>query len=147
MNVKVRIVYGSDHTDWLRMRACLWPALQSEHAVEIDRILLEKTENTVVFVAERVDGNLGGFLEAGIRAYAEGCSSSPVGYIEGLWVDPDLRRSGVGTRLVSAAEQWARGIGLTEMASDSDLLNTVSHAAHEAFGYTEVERIVCFKNH
>ena len=105
---------------------------------------LDEAQDTVVFVAERPDGTLGGFLEAGTRPYAEGCHTSPVGYIEGWYVDPDLRREGVGRALVEAAEAWARGIGLQEMASDALIDNEVSHQAHLALGYREVERIVCF---
>ena len=70
--------------------------------------------------------------------------SGPVGYIEGWWVDADLRRSGIGAILVSAAETWASSLGLTEMASDAEMTNEESHAAHQALGYKEAERIVCF---
>ena len=84
-------------------------------------------------------------LEAGTRPYAEGCSSSPVGYIEGWWVDPDQREQGCGTALVTVAEDWARALGLSEMASDADMANELSHSAHRALAYTETQRIVCFR--
>ena len=74
----------------------------------------------------------------------EGCSSSPVGYIEGWWVDQDLRGSGIGAALVGAAEHWAHSIGLSELASDAELPNVASQAAHRALG-EEVDRIVCFR--
>lgn len=99
---------------------------------------------TPVFVAERAAGCLGGFLEAGTRPYADGCDTSPVGYVEGWYVDPDLRRHGVGGLLVRAAEEWARSIGCREMASDTTLDNDTSIAAHEALGYREVERLIHF---
>ena len=66
---------------------------------------------TPVFVLERPDGRLGGFLEAGTRKYAEGCVTAPVGYIEGWFVDENLRRQGHGHELVNAAEDWARSQG------------------------------------
>ena len=99
---------------------------------------------TPVFVAERVGGGLCGLLEAGTRAYADGCDTSPVGYIEGWYVDEDLRGTGIGRALVSEAEDWARDQGLHEMASDTELTNDVGLKAHLALGYKEIERAIRF---
>ena len=85
---------------------------------------------------------LGGFIEVSERAYAEGCDSSPVPFIEGWYVDPDLRKSGIGAQLVEAAEAWARSKNYTEIGSDLSIDNTVSLTAHLALGYREVERLV-----
>ena len=98
-----------------------------------------------VFVAEREDGSVAGFVEVGSRPYADGCETSPVGYIEALYVDPDVRRSGYGRDLLKAAENWARGRGYHEMASDALLDNEISHAAHYRAGYEEVDRVVQFR--
>jgi len=49
-----------------------------------------------VYLAERSDGGLCGFLEASFRSRADGCESTPVGYIEGWYVDWDMRRQSVG---------------------------------------------------
>ena len=77
--------------------------------------------------------------------HAEGCTISPVAYIEGWYVDPDLRRRKVGSQLVFAAEEWAKGQGFTEIASDTQIENAISITAHTALGYAEVDRIVCFR--
>ena len=98
-----------------------------------------------VFVAEREDGSVAGFVEVGSRPYADGCETSPVGYIEALYVDPDVRRSGYGRDLLKAAENWARSRGYHEMASDALLDNEISHAAHYRTGYEEVDRVVQFR--
>jgi len=98
-----------------------------------------------VFVAERDDGSIGGYVEVGARSYADGCDTSPVGYIEAWYVDADLRRSGVGRALLTAAEDWARARGYREMASDAQLDNEVSHAAHRHSGYEEVDRVVQYR--
>lgn len=98
-----------------------------------------------VFVAERPDRSICGYVEAGSRKYAEGCATSPVGYVEAWYVDPDVRQLGCGRALLEAAESWARSQGYTEMASDALLENTLSHRAHTGSGYAEVERIVTFR--
>ncbi len=98
-----------------------------------------------VFVAEREDGSIAGFVEVGARPYADGCDTSPVAYIEAWYVDPDVRRSGYGRALLAAAEEWARANGYREMASDASLDNPVSHAAHLRAGYEEVDRVVQFR--
>jgi aminoglycoside 6'-N-acetyltransferase I len=98
-----------------------------------------------VFVAERGDGSLAGFVEVGARPYADGCGTSPIGYIEAWYVDPDLRRSGYGRALLAAAEAWAHARGYREMASDARIDNDVSHAAHRRAGYAEIDRVVQFR--
>jgi aminoglycoside 6'-N-acetyltransferase I len=88
---------------------------------------------------------LQGFVEVSIRDYAEGCDTNWIGYVEGWFVDPDTRRLGVGRALIAAAEAWALAQGCREMASDTELANTLSQEAHGRLGYTEVGRSVHFR--
>jgi aminoglycoside 6'-N-acetyltransferase I len=128
------------------MRLSLWPKHSTaEMLAEMDEILANQAESPV-FVAQRTETNTGlcGFLEGGIRKYADGCETGPVGYIEGWYVDEDLRREGVGRQLVQAMEAWTREQGLSEIASDTWLDNQVSIAAHLRLGYIEIERVVNF---
>jgi len=126
------------------MRLTLWPEESPEELLaDLEQVVADPTNQ--VFVAARPDGGLGGFLEFGLRKYAEGCDTSPVGYIEGWYVDEDLRLQQVGGALVRAAEDWARQQGLREMASDCLLDNSVSEQAHLALGYEEVERLITFR--
>jgi aminoglycoside 6'-N-acetyltransferase I len=125
------------------MRRLLWPEL-SEHATEEDTESLLADPQSPVFVAERSEGGLCGFLEAGTRPFADGCETRPVGYIEAWFVDADQRRKGLGRALVAAAEQWARQQGLREMASDTAVQNDAGLMAHQALGYREAERLIHF---
>ena len=144
MSVNIRNPRSEDRAEWLRMRKALWDDCPDEEQErEIDGIVASDTEK--VFFAERPDGGLCGFVEAALRSRADGCESTPVGYIEGWYVDPDLRRRGVGRVLVEAAETWARSRGCRQMASDAELWNEVSHRAHGALGYEETARLVLFK--
>jgi len=143
MTLEIRRASADDKSEWLRMRLLLWPDVESpELLVEMDRMLADPM--TPVFVIQRQGGGLAGFIETGTRKYADGCVTAPVGYIEGWFVDEDLRGQGWGHRLVRAAEDWARSQGLKEMASDTWLDNEVSIRAHLAMGYEEVERLIHF---
>jgi len=141
--IAIRRVKKSDKSEWLRMRLLLWPYSTAESfSSDMDDLLADT--RSPVFVAVRPDGKLGGFLEAGTRKYADGCETNPVGYIEGWYVDKDLRGQGIGAALVYAAEEWARSQGLLEMASDTWLENETSIQAHLKLGYEEMERLVHF---
>ena len=144
MTIAVKQVRPDDHAEWLRMRCALWEGCPEEQQVrEMEENLSSGVDE--VFVAEWPGGRLCGFLEAAIRSRANGCDSTPVGYIEGWYVDEDVRQQGVGRALVEAAEEWARSKGCRQMASDAELWNHVSHQAHRALGYEETARLVLFK--
>ena len=144
--MQIRPVTRADRDEWLRMRSILYPGSAPE---EIDE-WLDSEQGTLlvgvaVYVVDRGDGRLAGFIEIGLRNYAEGCVTTPVAFIEGWYVDPDLRRHGLGRRLVRTAEDWARARGLAEIASDTTLDNAASLRAHLALGFEEVERQICFR--
>lgn len=139
----IRRATATDKNEWLRMRSRLWPNVDPANLVgELDAMLQD--DDAPVFVVERPSGGLCGLLEAGMRRYAEGCESSPVGYVEGWYVDEDMRGRRIGAALVAEAENWARGRGLKEMASDTEIANETSLRVHLALGYRETERMIHF---
>lgn len=122
--------------------------LFSSDIVQADEVEMRGTlarPDAAVFVLERDDGGLAGYVEVGARSIVDGCHSSPVGYIEAWFVDAGVRRNGHGRALLEAAEAWARLQGYIEMGSDALLGNEASHAAHKASGYEEVDRVVTFR--
>jgi aminoglycoside 6'-N-acetyltransferase I len=140
----IRPLRVGDKAEWLRMRQALWPEHTAKDLLaEMNEIMLDSQQP--VFVLARPEGGLGGFIEAALRPWASGCETHPVGYIEGWYVDPDLRRQGVGAALVRAAEAWALAQSCTEMASDCELWNETSYRAHLALGYEETLRIIQFR--
>jgi GNAT superfamily N-acetyltransferase len=149
----VRPVRAGDRAEWLRMRTALWPhGSRGDHADEIDAFLdnhlvtwLRAALAVQVFVAVRNAERLCGFVEASVRACVEDCDTRPVGYVEGWFVDPDMRRQGVGRALVAAAEHWAATQGCHEMASDAAVTNQVSIAVQKALGFEESSRAVHFR--
>ena len=142
--MKVRRYRDGDWSEWLRMAHALFHGTTDEDQAR-DMIALLKRDDAAVFVAERPDGTVCGYVEAGSRSVADGCSTSPVGYIEAWYVDPDVRREGYGRALLAAAEAWAVEQGYREMASDALLDNDVSHEAHRRSGYEEVDRVITYR--
>jgi aminoglycoside 6'-N-acetyltransferase I len=126
------------------MRLNLWGGTAEEHIHDLDAYFATP-QRGITFVVERPGGGLCGFIEVSLRNYAEKCKTSPVAYIEGWYVDAESRRRTLGTRLMQAAEAWARNQGLKEIASDTQIENAGSIQAHTSLGYEEVERIVCFR--
>jgi aminoglycoside 6'-N-acetyltransferase I len=149
--MNTRPVEPADEAEWLQMRAALWSDQEPTESGRTVRQFLVAPGPALqpmlhaVLVCPRATGGLCGFVELSIRPYAEGCETNRVGYIEGWYVDPDIRHRCVGRRLIAAAEAWARGQGCSEMASDAELDNLSSQQAHQRLSYTEVERIVCFR--
>jgi aminoglycoside 6'-N-acetyltransferase I len=87
-----------------------------------------------------------GFIEASVRTdYVNGTQSSPVAFLEGLYVVPEARRKGVARALVAAVERWGCDVGCSEFASDASIENQLSHTVHRALGFQETERVVFFR--
>ena len=143
--ITVRLVASPDSSAWFALRDRLWPDSSHDHAVEIEVFFRDPPASEACLVAELPGQGIVGFAEVALRNYAEGCLSSHVGYLEGIFVLPEHRESGVGRELVAAGEEWARALGCTEMASDREIANDASGAFHEAVGYEEAERIVCYR--
>lgn len=146
----VRDAAPSDFETLHRLRQGLWPeTTDDEHARDL-RAFFDghAREPLAILVAEDglgAGGEIVGFCELSIRAYAESCTTDRVGYLEGWYVEPDHRRRGVGQALVAAAEAWARARACTEFASDAEADNHVSVAAHKALGFEDVGLIRCFR--
>jgi aminoglycoside 6'-N-acetyltransferase I len=140
----IRPLHSSDIEAWSQLRVALYEGLHLEQAKQEALQVLQDPDQQA-FAAFDQAGVMIGFVDASLRAYADGCDSSPVGYIEGWYVLPEHRRSNIGRRLVQAAEDWARARGCSEMASDVILGNTVSQQAHIRLGYEEVDRVVQYR--
>lgn len=126
-----------------QLAAKLWPAHTAAELLADFETLLA-SENAAVFLCI-AHGSAIGFAQCQLRHdYVEGTHSSPVGYLEGVFVEESYRNRGYGKKLVCACEQWARGRGCTEFASDCELDNRQSLAFHLNSGFQETNRIICF---
>lgn len=97
------------------------------------------------WVAVDDGGHVLGTIEASIRLFANGCESVGILFIEGIAVDDAVRQTGIGTALVETAAQWAKTQGISELASDAHLEDSVTQDWHLAMGFEVTERTVCFR--
>ena len=144
---RIEIVTHKHLAQWLPLRHALWPDTpRAEHASEAAAILRSKDCLTLLAL---VDGEPAGFAEAALRnGYVNGCNSAlgePVAFLEGIYVVPQFRRRGIARALCERVADWARSLGVAELASDALLDNHDSHAMHRALGFAETERVVFFR--
>lgn len=122
----------------------LWPDHTLEEFVQEFSNLIAQPDATVMLAYHDIEAI--GFAQCQLRYdYVEGTSSSPVGYLEGLYVKESFRKQGVAKQLVKACEDWAKEKGCSEFASDCELENEESLAMHLKLGFSEANRVICFK--
>lgn len=139
----IRKADGNDDHILGELASQLWPHHTAEEMTEEMSQLLTM-EDAAAFLAFEKE-TVVGFAQCGLRRdYVEGTGSSPVGYLEGVYVTQDCRNKGVAKALLAACEDWARERGCTEFASDCELDNTASLRFHLNVGFQEANRIICF---
>ncbi len=139
---------GDQHLEpWTQLRSQLWPNGAIEvHREDLKRLFLSGNGDAIAFLAFNDAGGIIGFAEATLRHdFVNGCDSSPVLFLEGIYIRPQERRKGVGRLLCAAVAAWGRAQGCTEFGSDALLENVESQAFHLALGFGESERVVFFR--
>lgn len=85
------------------------------------------------------------FAQVSLRyEYVEGAKFSPIAYLEGIFVKKEYRKKNIANQLVMKCEEWAKGKGCKEIASDCELENKISYKFHLKIGFKEVNRLICF---
>ena len=124
--------------------ACrLWPdhTIDEMRAEYADMIAKPDAAFFLAYVQETAVG----FAQCQLRCdYVEGTDSSPVGYLEGIYVADAYRKQGFAKALLTACESWAKTKDCSEFASDCELGNSQSHQFHLRVGFAEANRIICF---
>lgn len=140
-----KIIKAEDiHIDEVtRMAIDLWPDNEFEELKQ-EIIHMIDSEKDVFFISTMGE-NIVGFIHMAIRTdYVEGSSTSPVGFIEGIYVKPAYRYKGIGKELVAKGEEWAKSKGCKEVGSDILLDNRDSYNFHCKVGFKEANRLICF---
>lgn len=145
-NIAIRRTEDIRDADWLALRSAFWDGESEEEHYQSLKKFTATHAPYFVFIATGKDGERLGFAEISVRKdYVNGTESSPVLYLEGIFALPQYRGMGVSRALCRAAEDWGRAQGIREFASDSDIDNEVSIAAHRALGFEETDRVVYFR--
>ena len=122
----------------------LWPGHDPAELAEEYRALTQDADAACFL--KYIGGRPVGFAQCQLRHdYVEGTDSSPVGYLEGVFVAEGYRRQGIAAALLAECEKWAKAKGCTEFASDCELDNAESLRFHLAMGFAEANRIICFR--
>ena len=133
-------------TAWRQMRQALWPEMTEAENLHETEAMITATSRFFVRIAMNREDKPVGFVEATVRNdYVNGCATSPVVFLEGIYVEPEARRQGIARTLVGAVEEWGRKMDCREFASDALLENSDSHSMHRALGFEETERVVYFR--
>lgn len=139
----IRKAESTDLPALTRLALELWPENEFAGLLE-DLTDIFHREDAAFYLA--LDGETAiGFAQSQLRRdYVEGTETSPVGYLEGIFVEEDYRRKGIAKALLAACEGWARSLGCSEFASDCELDNAQSLYFHQKLGFREANRIICF---
>lgn len=122
----------------------LWPDNEISN-LEKEMINYIISENGAVFIYFNETIPVG-FAQCSLRSdYVEGTKSSPVGYLEGIYVEVEYRKRGIAKKLLIQCEEWAKSKGCSVFASDCELNNTESLKFHLLIGFEEANKIICFK--
>ena len=137
---------SANQSGWLPLRQALWPhCAEAEHLSEMTQFVAQ-SDRYIQLIAYAESHEPVGLAEASLRHdYVNGTETSPVAFLEGLYVVPTHRRRGLARSLVTAIAEWAVSRRCREFASDAPLENEVSHAVHTSLGFAETERVVYFR--
>jgi ribosomal protein S18 acetylase RimI-like enzyme len=95
----------------------------------------------ILFIAERT-GRRAGFVLM-LDTMPDEVTRMPQAFIAYMAVEPSLRRYGIGSRLLAAAEDEARKRGLPYMGLMVTEDNAAARALYERAGYLTERRLLC----
>jgi aminoglycoside 6'-N-acetyltransferase I len=130
--------------DFLVMALDLWGVDHTDN--ELKEIFLDAlhSEKFKIFLFS-VDNEIAAFIFLSIRSdYVEGSTSNPTGYVEGIYVKPDHRKSGIAKQLLLEGEKWLKKKGCKQIGSDAYIDNKLSYDFHIRVGFEEAGRLVTF---
>jgi len=127
---------AADRDDWFALRDAMWPQARDVQFEEIDEILARADH--AGFLARDAAGRAVGFAEASLRHdYVSACETSPVGFLEGIYVDPPVRRQGVAKALLRECAADARARGAEHLSLEVLVANESAVAVWRRLGFED----------
>ena len=143
MKIEYRKATNADSEAIALLAVQMWASHTVEDLSNVFSSLMESDNNALFLLI--INGTIEGFAQCGLRRdYVEGTDSSPVGYLEGIFVKEEYRKRGVARDMLEACQKWAKEQGCAEFASDCQLDNEDSLKFHIKMGFVEANRIICF---
>lgn len=119
MSCVIRPIDPRHADDWQRLRTRLWAG--EDHGPEVRRFFAGTLDEPVeVLLAFDDRGCAVAHVELSIRDDVAGLTGVRTGYVEGLYVDPAHRGTGLASQLLRAAVRWAAANGCRAFASDRE---------------------------
>ena len=128
---------------WTHLALLLFPESSFEEELQFHKsILISEKEIGLLY---QIENEYVGFMNLSIRSdYVNGTDTSPVVFLEAIYVLPQYRGQGIGKAFIEHAETFAKERGITQLASDCFIDNRASEGFHKGCGFVEKERVICF---
>jgi aminoglycoside 6'-N-acetyltransferase I len=142
--MKLSPIQRNQFREWKEMREDIYPLLDEEyHQEEMEQIFV--SDEWFCYFLTDEDNRTLGLVELSSRNIVDGCLSSPVAYIEGLYLKEEYRGRGLGKEAIRVILDWCREKGFSELATDAELGNVKAQHFYEAVGFQETDRVVEFR--
>ena len=133
----------SNITEWVELSVKLFPDHTFDEMYRAYHEFLT-TKKEIGFLYHK-DIQIVAFMNLSIRSdYVNGTDTSPVVFVEEIYVLPEYRKQGIAREFISFAEKFTNENGFTQLASDCLIGNTASEQFHKSCGFEETERVICF---
>ncbi|HEX5398802.1 MAG TPA: GNAT family N-acetyltransferase [Verrucomicrobiae bacterium] len=136
----IRRACESDCAGMARLATQLgYPASEDDLKLRLQHLL--GSSNDLVFVAES-DGAVVGWIHGFLSQPLESDRRVEIG---GLVVDEKFHRQGIGWELVRRVEQWAIGLGITELVVRCRTTRQEAHQFYQSLGCRPVKTQTVFR--
>ena len=118
IEIHIREIAPQDAAVWEKLRRALWPEGAEDHAAEIQSFFAGTLEEPVSVLMAESAGTIVAFAEISIRSNVAGLDGKRAGYVEGLYVIPEVRHRAIAKKLLEASRSWERRQKCTAFVSD-----------------------------